>query len=247
MKIRKIHAITVLVGLALGAVALRALFKPAGAVRSPDGKKTVQDRVAEFGYPVHGRLDGRFRQIGVAYPPKRVVFLGLKSERVLEVWVAGTDGKFALLKSYPILGASGTLGPKLAEGDRQVPEGLYNIESLNPNSLYHLSLRIGYPNAFDREKGRLDGRTDLGSDIMIHGGSQSIGCLAMGDEAAEDLFVLAAETGIGNIDVILSPVDFRVRELPSGESHSPEWKAQIHRDIRKKLSKLGVWKPALTP
>ncbi len=238
MKVRKIHAISVLVGLALGAVAFRALFKPAGAVRSSDEKKSVQDRVAEFGPLVHGRLDGRFHQIGMAYPPKRVVFLGLKSERVLEVWVAGTNGNFVLLKSYPILGASGTLGPKLAEGDRQVPEGLYKVESLNPNSLYHLSLRIGYPNAFDREKGRLDGRTNLGCDIMIHGSSASIGCLAMGDEAAEDLFVLAAETGIENIEVILSPVDFRVRELPSGDSHSPEWTPEIYGDIQKALSKM---------
>lgn len=247
MKIRKIHAIIVLVGLALGAILLRTLSKPAGAVRSPDEKKTVQDRVAEFGALVHGRLGGHFYEIGVAYPPKKIVFLGLKRERVLEVWVAGASGRFVLLKTYPILGASGILGPKLAEGDRQVPEGLYKIESLNPNSLYHLSLRIGYPNAFDREMGRRDGRTDLGCDIMIHGSSASIGCLAMGDEAAEDLFVLAAETGIENIEVILSPVDFRIRELPSGGSHSPEWMGGVYADIQREIAKLSGQKPSMHP
>jgi hypothetical protein len=238
MKIRKIHAIIVLVGLALGAILLRTLSKPAGAVRSPDEKKTVQDRVEEFGALVHGRLGGHFHEIGVAYPPKKVIFLGLKRERVLEVWVAGASGRFGLLKTYPILGASGLLGPKLAEGDRQVPEGLYKIESLNPNSLYHLALRIGYPNAFDREMGWRDGRADLGCDIMIHGSSASIGCLAMGNEAAEDLFVLAAETGIENIEVILSPVDFRVRELPAAGSHAPEWARELYDKIRMALDKI---------
>jgi hypothetical protein len=37
-----------------------------------------------------------------------------------------------------------------------------------------------------------DGRKNLGSNIMIHGKNCSVGCLAMGDEAAEELFVLAA-------------------------------------------------------
>ena len=63
------------------------------------------------------------------------------------------------------------------------------------------------------EHGRREGRSKLGGDIMIHGGAASIGCLAMGDPATEDLFVLAAETGIKNISVILTPLDFRVRDL----------------------------------
>jgi hypothetical protein len=61
------------------------------------------------------------------------------------------------LKTYPILAGSGTLGPKLVEGDGQVPEGLYRVESLNPNSSFHLALRVNYPNEFDRAKGKLDG------------------------------------------------------------------------------------------
>ena len=56
----------------------------------------------------------------------------------------------------PVLGASGGLGPKLREGDRQVPEGVYSIVYLNPNSVAHLSLALGYPNAFDRA--HADGR-----------------------------------------------------------------------------------------
>jgi hypothetical protein len=206
-------------------------------------RKTVADRVKEFGEAVHQRLAPRFSQVGVAYPPRRLTLVGLKQERTLEVWVAGQDGAFRLLQTFPILGASGTLGPKLAEGDRQVPEGLYRIESFNPNSSYHLALRVNYPNSFDKAKGKLDGRANLGSDIMIHGGSASVGCLAMGDQAAEDLFVLAAETGINNITVILSPVDFRTKDLSGIQSNLPSWGPELYAQIKDELNKLKTHAP----
>jgi murein L,D-transpeptidase YafK len=167
-----------------------------------------------------------------------LILVGLKQERQLELWVSDGSPDFRFLKSYPVLAASGTLGPKLKEGDRQVPEGLYKIESLNPNSRFHLALRVNYPNTFDQEQGRRDGRTDLGSDIMIHGGSASIGCLAVGDPAAEDLFVLAAETGIKNISALLAPMDFRVRALPTNTPASPAWTPQLYADIRNALAPL---------
>ena len=70
---------------------------------------------------------------------------------------------------------------KLKEGDGQVPEGIYHIDSLNPNSMFHLSIRLDYPNSFDKQQGKIDGRKELGSDIMIHGNTCSSGCLAIGD------------------------------------------------------------------
>ena len=57
---------------------------------------------------------------------------------------------------------SGTLGPKLREGDGQIPEGIYGIGYLNPNSSYYLSLKVTYPNASDRARAKKDGRTNLG-------------------------------------------------------------------------------------
>jgi murein L,D-transpeptidase YafK len=143
-----------------------------------------------------------------------------------------------LIRTYPILAASGRLGPKLKEGDRQVPEGLYRIESLNPNSMFHLSLRLNYPNEFDRKQARLENRTNLGGDIMIHGSNASIGCLAMGDEAAEDLFILAAETGIDKVTVVLSPVDFRKKVFPKVTYPLPEWTGILYEQIKQELSKL---------
>lgn len=202
------------------------------------GEKTVAERIKEFGDAVHARLQPRFREVRVAYPPKKFILVGLKQERQLELWVSDSSNTFRFLKTYPILAASGVSGPKLKEGDRQVPEGLYKIESLNPNSRFHLALRVNYPNDFDKEHGRRESRTRLGGDIMIHGGAASIGCLAMGDPAAEDLFVLAAETGIKNISVILAPLDFRSRKLPADSPPSPHWTPDLYEDIRKALASL---------
>ena len=70
---------------------------------------------------------------------------------------------------------------------------------------------------------------------MIHGSARSIGCLAMGNEPAEDLFVLAAETGIENITVLLSPVDFRVWGLPSNMPKLPGWTSELYAEIKKEL------------
>ena len=208
------------------------------------GKKTVSDRVDEFGSAVRARLTPHFREAGVPYPPKEVVLVGLKQERRLEVWALAQDTTWRPVKPYPILGMSGVLGPKLREGDMQVPEGIYEVESLNPNSRFHLALRMDYPNEEDRRRGREDGRNDLGSDIMIHGSNCSIGCLAMGDEAAEDLFVLAAETGIENVRIILSPVDFRVTDLPDSMPDAPEWTAELYESIRHELARVSNYPPA---
>ena len=121
-------------------------------------------------------------------------------------------------------------GPKLRRGDYQVPEGLYDLEAFNANSAYHLALRVGYPNAEDKIVGAREGREDLGGDIMIHGGAASIGCLAMGDEAAEDLFVLAAQTGREKVQIALAPHDFRVEE-PQQDPQNPAWLRDRYRQL----------------
>jgi hypothetical protein len=240
MKIKRLHLLLALPALVICAIPFRAGLRRSAvaAIQILRGRRTVADRVEQFGTVVGERLAPCFERIGLVQPPDKIILVGLKHEKCLEVWVSrGAEGP-RLLKSYPILGASGTLGPKLREGDMQVPEGLYRIESLNPNSLYHLALRVNYPNHFDRAKGELDGRRDLGCDIMIHGKTCSVGCLAMGDEAAEELFVLAAETGVENVSVILSPVNFRTRELPAGMPPVPDWAPELYNSIRTELMRL---------
>jgi len=211
-------------------------------MRADSAKKTVQNRLDQFGPQARARLKPYFDAEQVPYPPTRLALVGFKDERILEVYAASANQKACFVRSYPILAASGVLGPKLREGDQQVPEGIYAIESLNPNSSYHLSLRINYPNAFDREQAALEGRTNLGGDIMIHGGAVSVGCLAMGDEASEDLFVLAADTGLTNITVILSPVDFRKRRGVPDSGAVPAWTASLYQAIQSNLNGLPAKK-----
>lgn len=222
----------------LGSVTLLALVGLAAAKLQP--KKTTEQRLAEYGPAARARLQPHFAIAQLAYPPAKLVLVGLKDERRLELYGAGKEGKLRFLRGYPVLAASGGPGPKLREGDRQVPEGIYPIESLNPNSRFHLSLRVGYPNAFDRQHAATDGRTQLGGDIMIHGNSVSIGCLAMGDEAAEDLFVLAADTGLKNITAILTPVDFRRGRAVPKDVRLPAWTAGLYSQIQTNLAVLPL-------
>lgn len=199
---------------------------------------TVAERVKQYGAAARARLSPHFAKQKISYPPRELLFVGLKEEKILEVYAKSGTNHFKLIRSYPIKAVSGVAGPKLREGDRQVPEGIYRIELLNPNSSYHLSLRIGYPNEFDRAQAAREGRTNLGGDIMIHGRAVSIGCLAMGDEAVEDLFVLAADTGIKNITVILAPVDFRAGKAVPEAAKLPEWTGPLYQEIKTRLAAL---------
>lgn len=166
------------------------------------GRKTVNDRVQQYGTTARSRLSPYFQHAGVLYPPQKIILAGLKREKRLEVYASDATGKMKFIRAYPVLGASGKAGPKLREGDLQVPEGFYKIEALNPNSAFHLALRVNYPNAFDLRQAEREGRTEPGSDIMIHGSNASIGCLAMGDQVAEELFILVVDAGRENIEVV---------------------------------------------
>jgi hypothetical protein len=206
-----------------------------------NGPKSVSERVLQYGDRVAARLQPDFSKAGVDYPPGKVTLVILKQERVLELYAQSpkADGQsYRFIRSYPILAASGHLGPKLREGDWQVPEGIYSVESLNPNSHYHLALHVDYPNAFDRAQAQVDGRTQLGGDIMIHGSYVSIGCVAMGDSAAEDLFVLTAKTGLPNVRLLFCPLDFRETKAPLSGPDFPAWTQQLYADLAKALNAL---------
>lgn len=178
------------------------------------GKLKVEDVIKRIGASVDSRLQEYFDKSGVNYPPGKIALLAFKTEKQVELWVE-QDGKWVYIKSYPILGASGKVGPKLQEGDWQVPEGIYGVEGLNPNSSYYLSIKINYPNDYDRQKAKIDNRDNLGGDIFIHGKTNSIGCLAMGDEAIEELFALSHKVGYSNVRVIIAPYDLRIQqEMP---------------------------------
>lgn len=116
-----------------------------------------------------------------------------KQESELEVWKQTKGGRYALLETFEICKWSGKLGPKFKEGDRQAPEGFYEITPalMNPNSSYHLAFNLGYPNRFDRAHNR------TGSHLMVHGACSSRGCYAMTDAQVQDIYALARESFAG--------------------------------------------------
>jgi hypothetical protein len=205
------------------------------------GRATVEDRLGEFGAAARARLGPGFEAAGIAYPPKGATFVILKEERRVEVY-ARSGGPWHLVRTLPIEGASGTAGPKLREGDGQVPEGRYRVESLHPNSRFHAALRVAYPSEADQAWARADGRTELGDDIMVHGGRASIGCVAMGDPGIEELFTLAADTGPERVELLILPCDLGRSDHPPLPS-SPAWVGELYAQLAERLRELASEAP----
>ena len=218
---------------ALGGARAALALPPADPV---ENGFSVYDRVLQYGYAAKRRLGPYFRAAGVEYPPQTVLLVGFKWEMRLELYAGNSPDDLKFIRYYDVMAASGDVGPKLREGDRQVPEGIYRFTQLNPNSSFHLSLKVDYPNAFDRMMGRTENRRNLGGGIFIHGGSESAGCLAMSDPVAEEIFTLVAQTGVENASIILSPVDMRREAPPDPLNHDiPAWAPHLYAIIQRAL------------
>jgi murein L,D-transpeptidase YafK len=140
--------------------------------------------------------------------PKALLLRVFKEERVLEVWAAASpDGPFVHVGDHPVCASSGGPGPKARTGDGQVPEGLYRVTALNPWSQFHLSMRLDYPNAADRARNPGVGVSALGGEIFVHGNCVTIGCIPIGDEAIEEVYLAALETRGrgGQVSVLILP------------------------------------------
>ncbi len=139
----------------------------------------------------------------------RIFVQAFKHERILELWGAACDScEFRLLKTYRFTSSCGILGPKRAQGDLQIPEGFYYIDRFNPVSNFHLSLGINYPNKSDRTRTRA---SDPGGDIFIHGNRVTIGCIPIGDDNIESLYIMAVDArdaGQAKIPVFIFPARF---------------------------------------
>ena len=179
------------------------------------------------------RLRARFLARQISFPPEQYVLIALKTERRLELWAPSPDGRPHLVHSYEILALSGGPGPKLREGDGQVPEGMYRLESLLPHSQYHLGLKLNFPNDFDWARAREEQRNEPGSDIFIHGGEFSTGCLAIGDRAVEEIFALAVRSGMERARVLIAPYDLRdPPETRPAPPANPAWLAGLYEELR---------------
>ncbi|MGD9802582.1 MAG: murein L,D-transpeptidase family protein [Hyphomicrobiaceae bacterium] len=212
------------------------------AAKSRITRHTLKSRLAQIAPAALPRVMSRFQSAKVPWPPTELAYVGIKDEKALELYAKSADGKWQFVHRYRVLGASGHTGPKLARGDKQVPEGIYRISYLNPNSAFHVSLRVSFPNAFDRAMAAKDGRKDLGGDIMIHGKNLSAGCLAMGDQNAEELFVLAQKVGLENVTVVIAPTDLRRNPAPTLTS-GPAWTPKLYSEIADALGQFKAPEP----
>lgn len=151
----------------------------------------ADDRVAQARNNQMAWIQKVFAKHQIAYPPKSLFLRAYKMEDQLEVYAADKIGApLELISSFPILGRSGLPGPKRREGDRQVPEGFYVIDRFNPKSRFHLSLGLNYPNRSDRN---FADPQQPGSNIFIHGNRVTIGCLPIGDEGIERLYLICLD------------------------------------------------------
>lgn len=175
---------------------------------------------------------------GLSYPPQELAFLIFKNTHQLQVY-GRNEGKWKYIKSFTIYGRSGTYGPKLHAGDLQMPEGIYHIVALNPRSHYHLSMQLDYPNQFDRKYAQLEHRTNLGSEIFIHGYKCSAGCIAIGNPGIRQLFPLVYYVGMQNVIVIIAPNDIR-NQLPIAGQVHPKWLSELYKQIYMELQKFPV-------
>lgn len=168
----------------------------------------AQDRVADAERRVRPQLEADLAAARLRFGAPVLVRI-FKHESELELWLH--DGaRYRRFRTYAICRWSGRLGPKLAQGDRQAPEGFYSVGpgALNGRSTYHLSFDLGYPNAYDRAHGR------TGDYLMVHGRCVSIGCYAMGDAAIEEIYTLVAAAlaaGQSAVDVHAFPFRFDLR------------------------------------
>ena len=161
-----------------------------------------------------------------------LVILVFKNERLVELRAKGWDAP----RVYKMTGFNGKLGPKLREGDGQIPEGIYGVEYLNPNSAFHLSLKVSYPNATDRQHAKEAGRDNLGGDIMIHGGSATVGCVPIGDDAIEEVFYFAAKAGKEKTTVIIAPYDMRKGRIAELEQSPLPWYGALCDELHLRLT-----------
>ncbi|WP_058440871.1 L,D-transpeptidase family protein [Legionella brunensis] len=193
--------------------------------------KAIDKAVSRYGLRTEPELKRFFAHSNVAYPPKDVALLAFKKERQLELWAKNDNESWHYIHTYPLTAFSGRLGPKLKERDGQIPEGIYRLITFNPFSAMHLSMMIDYPNHFDRLQAIKDGRKNLGNNIFLHGKSLSVGCLAVGDWAIDQLFLLTRRVGLSHVKVIIAPNDLRIGKAATSNFAQPRWLPELYKQI----------------
>lgn len=204
---------------------------------------TGQDRAKTVAARISPRLKQELTEKNLAWGAP--VYLRIfKKSNELELWIRGEEksGEYLLFRNYEICSWSGDLGPKLKQGDHQAPEGFYQVTAnrLNPNSRYHLSFDLGYPNAYDQSKKR------TGNHLMVHGDCVSIGCYAMGDKNIEEIYTLvsaALENGQKDVAVHCFPFRMVKARMDQEDVKRSQW-LSFWKDLQKAYRSFEThWKP----
>ena len=211
---------------ALASVPVHATPAPPANIKDFAAERAARKEIAAQGKPLPGtpdleRLEERLAKKGL--PEEASILIRIfKAESELEVWMSrGAGAGYALFAKYPICMWSGTLGPKLREGDRQAPEGFYTVTlpQAHPGGSRHpQAINIGFPNPFDKVHSR------SGSHILIHGGCASIGCFAMTNGVNEEVHKLtlrAFDAGQSYIHIHSFP--FRMTAENLTRYDRPDW------------------------
>ncbi|MDP3562389.1 MAG: L,D-transpeptidase family protein [Legionellaceae bacterium] len=205
-------------------------------------EKAIDNAIVRYGLQKEPELLTLFAKAHVAYPPQDIALLAFKKEQHIQLWAKDSKNEWRYVHTYPLTAYSGSLGPKLREHDRQIPEGIYRLTMFNPFSSMHLSMMIDYPNSFDRLQASKDGRRLLGGDIFLHGKSASVGCLAVGDQAIDQLFLLTRRVGLNHVQIIIAPNDLRREQPATNKFAQPRWLPQLYNKIARALSRFPLSK-----
>ncbi|MDR3617480.1 MAG: TonB C-terminal domain-containing protein [Candidatus Obscuribacterales bacterium] len=194
---------------------------------------TVNQAMQRFGPSARAALKKRFAQAGIAYPPAKITMIALKQERV--VYLFAENKSPVLIGTYPLSTFSGKLGPKLRQGDLQIPEGVYEINGRAAS--FRLALKVKYPNDFDLSMAAHDKRTALGSDILVHNGTVSTGCLVLSMPDMQELFIAAIDVGLSNVTLIIVPCNLLKSSPDIDFSRQPAWVPQLYQSLKEKLER----------
>jgi murein L,D-transpeptidase YafK len=194
---------------------------PAGAVDRVEHRRLASEGKVLPGTPDLTKLDERLATHHVTRDASIMIRI-FKAESELEVWMTTNTGGYALFATYPVCFWSGTLGPKLKEGDRQAPEGFYTValaQTYRDGARLPVALDLGFPNSFDKLNAR------GGSGILIHGDCASIGCFAMTNPVNNELNKLVLRSlNAGQAYVPIHVFPFRMTKENFNRYDIPEWR-----------------------
>jgi murein L,D-transpeptidase YafK len=190
-----------------------------------------------------------FSDKGLSYSGFSLFLRAFKKGEKLELWIKEKNkAEYTLLITYDFCSSSGTVGPKRKEGDLQIPEGAYYINHFNPQSNFHLSLGISYPNTSDKI---LSDKKKPGSAIYVHGNCVTIGCIPITDEKIKELYIIAVEArNNGQVKIPIHIFPSKLDELSLAKlaqenpTHSNFWRnlSVVYRDFENlnRLRTFGV-------